>query len=349
MINENSNISTVDRKRISLSRNYSDGILMDRAERVEPFSASIMHQIKDNIDLLNLGLYHNLGSLYEKMSSYIGVKQNQMLITAGADESIKNIFNIFLKPKDTVCFPSPTYGMYHVYSNVYGVRKQELRYDNEFKINKKVLYDNIDNIKILFLPNPNHIEDLFTLDEIEKICKKIASKQGIVVVDETYNGFGSYSCIPLIKNCKNLIVVRSLSKSFGLPSLRVGVTISNKKLISIIESQRLAYEIPLLSQQVAEFFLDNIHIVNDYKDRCIEGREFLVKSLGKKYKINGLNNYLININFKNESVAKNIKQKLESKDVWVSQYDSMIRLTIGPIEYMKTFLEKFTLVSDGLT
>tara|TARA_R110002051_G_scaffold214187_1_gene279039 strand:+ start:36 stop:755 length:720 start_codon:yes stop_codon:yes gene_type:complete len=239
--------------------------------------------------------------------------------------------------------------MYHVYSNVYGVRKQELRYDNEFKINKKVLYDNIDNIKILFLPNPNHIEDLFTLDEIEKICKKIASKQGIVVVDETYNGFGSYSCIPLIKNCKNLIVVRSLSKSFGLPSLRVGVTISNKKLISIIESQRLAYEIPLLSQQVAEFFLDNIHIVNDYKDRCIEGREFLVKSLGKKYKINGLNNYLININFKNESVAKNIKQKLESKDVWVSQYDSMIRLTIGPIEYMKTFLEKFTLVSDGLT
>ena len=50
-----------------------------------------------------------------------------------------------------------------------------------------------------------------------------------------------------------------------------------------------------------------------------------------------------------KTYIRKIVEELESKDVWVSQYDSMIRLTIGPIEYMKTFLEKFTLVSDGLT
>jgi histidinol-phosphate aminotransferase len=339
-------LSKIKRQRICESRNYVNDIFLNRAERVEPFSQEVEAAIKNNLDLQSAGFYHDLTSLYRKMSAYLNVDTQKFLVTCGADESIKNIFNIFTNKGDLVCFPSPTYGMYHVYSNIYGVQKLTLNYNEDFKIDKQELYDNLHRIKVLFLPNPNHIEDCFSIEEIKNICKEA---NGLVVVDETYYGFGCKTVAPLIDECDNLLVIRSFSKTFGLPSLRVGATIGQKDLIQSLDAQRVAYEVSSVCQQIAEFFLDNMQITNDYAKKCTEGRKLVIDTLKGKFKVNGESGYLVTIKMRDQQLAENVAGKLKKSRIHVGQFDENIRITIGPEQYMQNFLYQFKLAVSCLT
>ena len=86
---------------------------------------------------------------------------NRILVTSGAEEAIRYIFNIYIKPNDTIMFPIPTYGMYHVYAKMYNTSSICLPYNQKFNINKQILYDNLEKVSVFFLPNPSYIEDLF--------------------------------------------------------------------------------------------------------------------------------------------------------------------------------------------
>ena len=140
-------------------------------------------------------------------------------------------------------FPIPTYGMYHVFCNIYSLNKITLEYNENFKINKKKLYDNLEKVKVFFLPQPSHIEDIFEKEEIINICKILKNNDGILVVDETYFGYGCSSVLELIKDFSNIYIIRSFSKTFGLPSIRVGSIIGASENINVLSNFRPAYEI----------------------------------------------------------------------------------------------------------
>ena len=82
-----------------------------------------------------------------------------------------------------------------------------------------------------------------------------------LVVDEAYFHFGSKTAMPLVKKFKNVIVLRTFSKAFGVPSIRAGYTVSNKENMSIISKARIAHELSSVSIAIAEYLLDNYSIV----------------------------------------------------------------------------------------
>lgn len=217
-----------------------------------------------------------------------------------------------------------------------------LDYNDDFKINKEKLYENLLKVKVFFLPNPSHIEDLFTQDEVINICKILKENNSYLVVDETYYGFGAKSMIKLINSIDNIFIIRSFSKTFGLPSIRVGCLISNDKTMNNISNYRPAYEISYPSLKIAEYFLDNIEIVNNYIKECIEGREYLISELKKNnITYNGENNYLLNIKVENKEICNKICGSLEENFIYVRNCNTYISITIGPIMYMKRFLDNF--------
>ena len=328
-------LENIDRTRIISKNRYKDAIYLNRAERVEEIDQNILKNIN-----FNLGSYYDLNPLYEKLEKYLNINTNKILLTNGAEEAIRYIFNIFLKDGDNVMYPIPTYGMYNVYSKIYNVNTILLDYDIDFKINKKKLYENLNKCKVFFLPNPSHIEDLFCEKEISKICTLLKENDGILVVDETYYGFGSKSMIELVNNFNNLYVIRSFSKTFGLPSIRIGCLIGNSKNISIISNYRPAYEISYPSFKISEYFLDNINIVNNYITDCIDGRQYLINKFKENnIKYNGESNYLLNIFLDNKDKCNEITLKLEENKIFVKSFEKYISITIGPIKYMKIFLE----------
>ena len=78
--------------------------------------------------------------------------------------------------------------------------------------------------------------------EMIKICKACLKAKVLLVIDEAYFMFGLQSSKNLIKEFDNLIIFRTFSKSFGLPSIRFGYILSNENLIKIMNSYRLSYE-----------------------------------------------------------------------------------------------------------
>ena len=135
--------------------------------------------------------------------------------------------------------------MYQVYSDIFKTKLIKIGYNKDYKLNRKQLIDIINrkNIKVLFIPNPNQpIEDIISKNEMTKLCKICNKKKILLVVDEAYYMFGAPTAASLIKKFNNIIILRTFSKSLGIPSVRFGFILANKKIISIMNSYRLSYE-----------------------------------------------------------------------------------------------------------
>ena len=344
---ESSFLSSAARVRIEENRDLKNGICLNRNERVEHYPKNILSSIFKDVKNYELGLYPNQSRIYLALENFLKIKKQNFLLSSGIDGSLKSIIEIFLKKGDKVSFIEPSYAMYGVYSKIYKLKAKVIDYDNNnLKLNKKKIYRLIRNgIKVLFLPNPNQpIEDNFSLSEITKLCKLCKKYKVLLVIDEAYYMFGSVTAIKLIKKFSNLLILRTFSKSFGLPSVRLGYIVGDKKIISILNSYRLSYESNLLSDSAVIYFLKNIKLVKNYIQKVIRGRDYFknnILKLGIKV-IGGKSNFLL-LQFDSRLTAMRIytillENKIYVKGNYSQPLTNCILLTCGPINIMRKVL-----------
>ena len=157
--------------------------------------------------------------------------------------------------------------MYQVYSDVFKTKLIKIGYNKDYRLNRKQLIDIINhkNIKVLFILNLNQpIEDIISKKEMTKICEICKKNKILLVVDEAYYMFGAPTVASLIKKFNNLIILRTFSKSLGIPSVRFGFILANRKIISIMNSYRLSYESNFFTDTVVKYFIDNFQIIKNY-------------------------------------------------------------------------------------
>ena len=154
-----------------------------------------------------------------------------------------------------------------------------------------------------------------TNKEIQKIINLCNKYNCLLVFDEAYYGFGSSSQINKFKKNKKIIITRSFSKSFGLTSIRLGCLISHSKLISRIQTKRLAYETNIFSSIIAEYFIKNKKIIKVYNNEIIKSREWLKNVLkNKNIECYAINSMQLLIRLDRQKI-KNIVSKLNKKFV----------------------------------
>lgn len=340
-------VNLISRIRIPENRDLKKGVRLNRNERVENFDTKIISKIFKKTQDYDLGKYPDQSRIYNILSKFLRLKEENLSITSGIDGSIKSIFEIFSDKNDRVGVLSPTYAMYEVYSNLFKTKIYKISYQN-FKLDRKKLHQVIKDrkVKIIFIPNPNQpIEDNLSFKEIEKICKECKKNKILLVIDEAYHMFGSQTAAKLCLKYENIVILRTFSKSFGLPSIRLGYVIAHKKIIQIFNSYRLSYESNFLSDTVAEYFIKNFSIIKKYNQQIIQGREYLKLEL-KKLRIQVIGkkaNFLL-INFRNKKILKNILNSLKSNKIYVkSNYkgdlSNCILVTCGNINTMKKLLK----------
>lgn len=327
-----SKINIQKRVRISETRDLVNGIRLNRNERVENFDKKTILKIFATTKEYELGKYPDQSNIYKLLSNYLKQKDENLLISSGIDGSIKSIFEIFTDRNDKIAILSPTYAMYEVYSKIFKTNLIKIGYKN-FKLDKKKLLFTIKkkNISILFLPNPNQpIEDNLSLSYIKKILKLCKRNKILLVIDEAYHMFGSETAINLCKNNENILVLRTLSKSFGLPSIRFGFIVGHKKIIEILNTYRLSYESNMLTDKVVEYFIKNNKKVVKYINEVKKGRDYLIKELKKIdiSSIGGKSNFLL-INLKNQFLLKKIYNKFLFNKIYVkTNYSGQLQYCI---------------------
>jgi histidinol-phosphate aminotransferase len=333
--------------RVSEGRNLETGLRLDRNEKVDVWGKDLLIKVFSERPDYFLSVYPESSTLYEKLSAFHNIPVSQLLLTSGIDGGLKTIFEVMTEPGDLVGVASPTYAMYKIYANLFQVTLDEIEYTNDLKFNFEA-FDKFLKQKptVFFLPNPNQpVESAFTVDELRVFAKKTLEKNCLFIIDEAYHMFGCDSGIDLIKEFENVVITRTFSKGFGVPSIRLGYLMSNESNMSVLSKTRLAHESNSLTNAVAEYLIDNYdNVVKVYNDRVIAARDALKKILHDfDIPTHGNNgNYLL-LDLKTADRARDFVAFLKNKEIyvkgpWSGSRDKYITITIGPSELMERFV-----------
>jgi len=348
-------LSNLKRLRVSEGRDLENGLRLDRNEKVDVWPKETLENIFLSKPDWFLSVYPETTNLYKKLARFHDVDESEIMVTSGIDGGLKSLFEIMTEPGDLVGVVSPTYAMYQVYSKIYQVQLSEINYDENLQFG----VDQFDEFlakkpTMFFLPNPNQpIESCFSLKELGLMAKKLLEKNCLFIIDEAYHMFGSESAVSLINEYENVVIARTFSKGFGVPSIRLGYLISNKDNLEILSKTRFAHESNSLSNAVAEYLLDNYEIVEEYNCKVIESRTNTKLEL-EKMGINsrGIAGNFLLLDLQSEANAKKYvehlkKNKIYIKGPWTGLYSKYVTITLGPIEAMKRFLFETQNFIDG--
>lgn len=186
-------------------------------------------------------------------AAYAGVNPDQLLVTRGGDEGIELLIRTFCEPgQDNILLCSPTYGMYAISAQTNGVGIIDVPLNSKRQPDFEAIIAQLDQVKLVFLCSPNNP----TGDLVDQagLCRLLAAAAGraLVVVDEAYIEFcPEFSQASLLAEYPQLVIIRTLSKAFGLAGLRCGFTLANPEVIALLLKVIAPYPIPDPVAQIA--------------------------------------------------------------------------------------------------
>lgn len=318
------------------------------------------HQIEFKTALAN---YRNKCSTLTEGNDLPPLTADNICLGVGSDESIDAIIRATCVPgKEKILVMPPTYSMYSVCANINDVDVVEcpLIIDgNSFQIDQIKALELLRNdplIKLAFITSPgNPTGTRIKTERIEYLLKNWDT--GIVVVDEAYIDFCGGSTAPLVTKYPNLVTLQTLSKSFGLAGIRLGMTFADANLAHILNAMKAPYNISTITAEHGlkamqpynlEIMESNTKKVNEEKVRLWNALTSL--NYVDNHPIGGLdaNFILIRINKGDDELAKEIYLRLATKYGVVIRFrgtelgcQGCLRVTVGTREENDVLIEKF--------
>lgn len=169
-----------------------------------------------------------------------GVSADQLALTRGSDEAIDLLLRMFCREGvDSIVICPPTFGMYRVYAQVQGAEVIQVPLERErgFCLDPdKLLAACEDNTKLVFLCSPNNpTGQLLEEEAVFRVARALLGR-AVVVVDEAYVEFAERgSLIEVLDAWPNLVVLRTLSKAYGLAGARLGALIASREITGLFK------------------------------------------------------------------------------------------------------------------
>lgn len=218
--------------------------------------------------------------LKTKIAAIKNIPTENIFVGNGSDEPIDLLFRAFCEPGvDNVLIPEPTYGMYTVSANINNIAIRNISLTPDFDLDVNAISKTWDkNTKLLFLCSPNNPSG--NLLSEEKIIQLLNSFPGLVIVDEAYIDFTKQpGFLSKINDYSNLVVLQTLSKAWGLASLRIGMCFAQTEIIQVLSKIKPPYNISGINQQLAEQALNEVARKEKNVQEIIVQREWLKTEL----------------------------------------------------------------------
>lgn len=226
----------------------------------------------------------------ERYAAYAGVKPEQVLVSRGADEGIELLIRAFCEPgKDAVLYCPPTYGMYSVSAESFGVERRTVQTLENWQLDLPGIAENIDSVKVIYVCSPNNPTGQLINPEDLRALLEMARGKALVVADEAYIEFCPQATLAgWLNEYPHLVVLRTLSKAFALAGLRCGFTLANEEVINLlmkviapyplstpvadIAAQALSPQgITAMRERVAEIVVNRQYLMSGLRDiPCVE-------------------------------------------------------------------------------
>ncbi len=225
------------------------------------------------------GLYPDPRATRLKLAigAYLGVDASCVAIGNGSDELVDLVCKVFINPLGRVLIPLPTFAMYELSCRANGGRPVFYSLPN-FEWCAEGLKRAAKGAVLVFIGRPNNpTGNGLSLQGL----RELLGSGKLVVVDEAYAEFAGYSVAKLAVGRKNLLVLRTLSKAFGLAGLRVGYAVGNPNLIEPIERVRAPFNVNRLAQAAAVAALRDQRYLRKVVAMIKSGRTYMRRELTK--------------------------------------------------------------------
>ncbi|CAI4065277.1 hypothetical protein N7582_002935 [Saccharomyces uvarum] len=350
---------------------FTEGILLDANENPHgptqnELSKSNLNRYPDPHQLefkTAMTTYRNKTSSYSNDPAVKSLTADNLCLGVGSDESIDAIIRACCVPgKEKILVLPPTYSMYSVCANINDIEVVQCPLvvsDNSFQMDVEAVLTILENdplIKLVFVTSPgNPTGAKIKTSLIEQVLQNW--QNGLVVVDEAYIDFCGGSTAPLVTKYPNLVTLQTLSKSFGLAGIRLGMTYASKDLAKILNAMKAPYNISSLAAEHALTAVqdhnltkmeDTAKLINEEKTRLLKALTAL-EYVDDQY-VGGLdaNFILLRINGGDNTLAKKLYYQLATQSGVVVRFrgnelgcTGCLRITVGTHDENTQLIDNF--------
>jgi len=218
--------------------------LMSNESPIAP-AAAVVSAAMDAMSVVNLYPYSG-EDLRAALAQFVGVDPSWLVLGNGSTEVLDVIVRILVGPGDETIIPTPTYAFFESQTKINGGNPIFIPLTEAWDLDITAILDAVtDRTKAIFLCSPNNpTGNSWTTEQVQTLLSA-----GVpVIIDQAYLECGySESFAPLVGEHPNLIITRTMSKGFGLASLRVGYAIAHPWLIDIVQRVRIPFSLSLIS------------------------------------------------------------------------------------------------------
>jgi threonine-phosphate decarboxylase len=261
---------------------------MDFSANINPLGISprAAAAIRSSVNLLPFYPDNDCTHVRNAIASYVGnVAPENILVGNGATEIIHLFAQAFLETGDEAIILEPTFSEYEYATTLHGATPISVPMKEGFKLEADILLKRITpRTRAIFLCNPNNpTSTTLNRSDVETIVYEATKRKIMVLLDECFIEFAEdgdkLSLSRDSPNYRNLFVLRSLTKAFGLAGLRVGYAISNKQKIVLLDNCRITWSVNTLAQIAAVAALSDAKYLKETKRLIRKERDYLKESL----------------------------------------------------------------------
>ncbi|MEW5866809.1 MAG: histidinol-phosphate transaminase, partial [Bacillota bacterium] len=275
--------------------------------------------------------------LRSQLAEFLGVGEDMIIVGAGSDELIQMIMLAFRERTGRVVTVHPTFYMYRRIADVVGIPVKEIPLREGFSLDADAISEELSREDTLaFLCNPNNPTGGAYTGELERM---IETARGVVVIDEAYHEFCGETFLNEVS--EHVLVLRTLSKAFGLAGLRVGYAVAHPSIAKCLGRAKLPYNCSAVSILVAQKVLEHREAVQRVVGMITKERDRLYRrltDLGVKAYPSSANFIL----FRPSRPAREVQDALLNMGIAVRRFDRLpeyLRVTVGRPDENDAFME----------
>jgi histidinol-phosphate aminotransferase len=215
-------------------------------------------------------------TLTEAIAQYSDVPTDRITVGAGADEILDLIAKAYVDDSARVVVSHPTYPMFRILTEMAGGSIDEVR-AIDLQLDRATFLEHARRARLTWLCNPNNpTGELLPVHFIEELA---VATDGVLVVDEAYFETSGVTAQPLIDRLPNVVVVRTLSKAFGLAGVRVGYALAGADISEALRVVRPPGSISVVSAALGAQALTDVDGMREHVRRIIDERARLRRGL----------------------------------------------------------------------
>ncbi|QUC64418.1 histidinol-phosphate transaminase [Nitrosopumilus sp. K4] len=261
---------------------YEDVLKLDSNENYvisKQFQSDVISNARKTSDVREYPL-GGVERLIQMISKFVKVPASMIGVGNGSDQILDLILSNFASKQTKVLTSNPTFGFFEERCKLYSIPVIAIPFSDDMTLDINEFSKQSKNADILYLDSPNNPTGFqFPKSDLQKLVK---SFNGLIIIDEAYGEFSDYTLSNMVKSQNNLIVVQTLSKSFGLAGLRLGYFIANKDFTAAF-NQVLQYPYPLSTITIESgiFALDKSEQMKNATTTIKNERKRIIENLQK--------------------------------------------------------------------